>query len=68
MDCKSFVLCGYWHRDVGKPCLQSKISCNAHLLNKLVLSCMVDGKEKGVLFGNHCWKLVPLKVGNLRAP
>ena len=68
MDCKSFVLCGYWHRDVGKPGLRSKISCNADLLNKFVLSCVVDGKEKGELFGNHCWKLVPLKVGNLRAP
>ena len=62
------MLCGYWHREVGKSGLQSKISRDADLFNKFVLSCVVDGKDKGELFGNHCWKLVPLKVGNLRAP
>ena len=39
-----------------------------HVLNKLVFSCEVDGKEKGELFGNQYFKPVPLTVGNLRAP
>ena len=68
MACKSFVLCGYLRRDVGKTGLRSKNLCNACLVNKLVLSCEVDGEEKGELFGNQCCKLVPLTVGNLRAP
>ena len=40
----------------GKPTFSIKVSYNAGLLNKFVLSCVVDGKEKGELFGNHCWK------------
>ena len=64
---KNFVFCGYCHRDVGNQAFDGK-KCNADLLNKIVLSCLGDGKEKGELFRNHCWKSVPLEVGNLRAP
>ena len=44
MACKSFVLCGYLRRDVGKPGLRLKRSYHAYLLNKIILACVEDGK------------------------
>ena len=37
------------------------IMYSADLLNKLVLFCVVDGKEMGELFGNRYWNWCPLR-------
>ena len=50
--CSVATCAGMW----GQPRFRSKLSYNAGLLNKFVLFCGVDGKEKSELFGNHCWK------------
>ena len=64
MACKSFVLCGYLRRDVGKPGLRSKTACNACLLNKLVLYvCGGWASCLGIILGNWCpilWAICPL--------